>query len=81
MKSRKLSSSLQPSVASASKRLKYLVRLRRNASVSRRRPFKWAHWMLFKKESDCGWGQAPFEFLALSKDISACCKGRVAVLS
>ena len=37
--------------------------------------------MSFKRESDCGWGQAPFEFLALSKDVSACCKGIVTVLS
>ena len=43
MKSGKLSSSLQPSIASASKKLKYSVRLRRNASVFRRRPFKWVH--------------------------------------
>jgi len=68
----KLSNSLQPSIALASRGLKYSVRLSKDASVSRRGPFKQVHWVSFKRASDCEWGQVPFEFLALSRDINAC---------
>ena len=47
----KLSSSLQPGVASASRELKYSVRLSSDALVSRRRLFKQVHWALFKRAS------------------------------
>ena len=80
MWSGKLSSSLQPGVASACKGLKHFVRLSRETSVSKRGPFKWAHWVSFKRARDCGWGRAPLECLALSRDISACCEEKVAVL-
>jgi len=45
------SSNLQPGVASA---LKHSVRLRREASVSKRGPFKKAYWVSFKRARDCG---------------------------
>jgi len=48
------SSNLQPGVASASKGLKHSVGLRREASVSKRGPFKQAHWVSFKRARDCG---------------------------
>ena len=80
MQSEKLSSSLQPGIASVSKKLKCLVRLRSNALVSRRGPFKQVYWTLFKRTSDCRWEQAFFEFLALSKYISIYCEEKVAVL-
>ena len=54
MRSGKLSSSLQPGVALASKGLKRSVRLSGDASVSRRGLFKQVHWASFKKASDCG---------------------------
>jgi len=54
MQSGKLSSSLQPGVASACKGLKHSVRLSRKASVSKRGPFKQAHWVSFKRARDCG---------------------------
>ena len=76
----KLSNSLQPRVASVCKGLKHSVRLSREASVSRRGPFKQAHWVSFKRARDCGWGEASLECLALSRDISACWEGRVAAL-
>ena len=80
MQSRRLSSSLQPEVVLVCKRSKYSVRLSRKASVSKRGPFKQAHWVSFKRASDCGWEGAPLECLALSRNISACCEERVAVL-
>ena len=80
MRSGKLSSSLQPRVVSTCKWSKHSVRLSREALVSKRGPFKRAHWVLFKRARDCGWEGAPLECLALSKDISACWKGRIAVL-
>jgi len=72
MCSEKLSSSLQPSVVSASRGLKHSVRLSSNALVSRKGPFKRVHWALFKRASDCGWERVPLEFLVLSRDINAC---------
>ena len=54
MRSGKLSSSLQPGVASACKGSKHSVRLSREASVSRRGPFKRAHWVSFKRARDYG---------------------------
>jgi len=50
----KLSSSQQPSVASASRGLKCSVKLSRDASVSRGGPFKRAYWVSFKRASNCG---------------------------
>jgi len=47
----KLFSSLQHSIALASKKLKCLVRLRNNTLVSKRELFKWAHWTLFERAS------------------------------
>ena len=72
MQSGKLSSSLQSGVALACRGLKHSVRLSREALVSKRGPFKQAHWVLFKRTRDYGWGGAPLECLALSRDISAC---------
>jgi len=43
-----------------------------------REPFKQAHWMSFRKTSNCRWEQALFEFPALS--ISVCWERRVVVL-
>jgi len=80
MQLRKLSNNLQPRVASTLRELKHSVRLSSNVSVSKRGPFKWVHWALFKRASNYRWGQVSFKFLALSRDISACCEGIVAVL-
>jgi len=80
MWSGKLSSNLQPGVVSACRKSKHSVKLSREASVSKRRPFKWAHWVSFKRARDCRWEEVPLECLALSRDISACCKWRIAVL-
>ena len=54
MQLEKLFSSLQSEVTSALKKLKCSVRLSSNTSVSKRRPFKWTHWVLFKRASDRG---------------------------
>ena len=80
IQSEKLSSSLQPGVALASRGLKHLMRLSSNVSVSKRGLFKQAYWMSFKRARDYGWGRALLECLVLSRDISAYCEGRVAVL-
>ena len=76
----KLSSNLQPGMVSASKKSKHSVKLSREALVSKRRPFKWAHWVSFKRARDYGWEEALLECLALSRNINAYYKERVAVL-
>jgi len=57
MWSGKLSSNLQPGIASTSKELKYLVILKSNTSVSKQESFKQTHWVSFRRASDYGWGR------------------------
>jgi len=76
----KLSNNLHPGCILGWSESECSVRLKSDASVSRRGLLNWALCASVRRARDCGWGWAPLELRALKRKSSACWEGSVAAL-
>jgi len=76
----KLSNNLHPGCISGWSELKCSVRLRSDASVSRRGLLNRALYASVRRARDCGWGRAPLELWALRRKRSVCWEGSIVAL-